>query len=308
MSVAHHLREFARQNGFRGKGPLCVALVVTEHARQRGLPLPSAELKTEKGGQVLGLGQPLVQSILKRYGIEQILAEEGGRTSRGSLHNMVVYVDLLNQIYDEPDFVIDAVEEFWIERVREHMAAQPFVLRLDASLGFRAIVRNLVRQVEERQGKGPGAQIVGTVMQHLVGAKLNLVLGDDSVKHHSANQNDQGAGRGGDFDVHDVSIHVTAHPSDSLIRKCKANLDGGRKSIIVTSTRGVIVAEELAAQQQIADRIDILDFEQFLASNVYELSRFAPDARRLSINDLLEHYNEIIETHETDKSLKIELA
>lgn len=39
-------------------------------------------------GQVLGLGVSAVQAILSDYGINKVLAAEGGRTSRGSINNI----------------------------------------------------------------------------------------------------------------------------------------------------------------------------------------------------------------------------
>ncbi len=69
--------------GFRGKCQLCVALVITQHAKNMGLPLDPDKLITEGGGQVLGLGQGAVQAILNRHQIKRVLASEGGRTSRG---------------------------------------------------------------------------------------------------------------------------------------------------------------------------------------------------------------------------------
>jgi hypothetical protein len=59
---------------FNRKGPLSVALVVTQQARNMGLPLDSEKLLTEGGGQVLGLGKSAVQAILHRHGIERVLA------------------------------------------------------------------------------------------------------------------------------------------------------------------------------------------------------------------------------------------
>lgn len=53
--MAAHQEELAIFTGekrFQGKGPLCVALVVTEHARAMGLPLDAEKLLTERGGQV----------------------------------------------------------------------------------------------------------------------------------------------------------------------------------------------------------------------------------------------------------------
>ena len=93
------LNAFTRERKFNRKGPLCVALVMTQQARVNGLPL--AGLLTEGGGQVFGLGKSAVQLILQRHGISRVLASEGGRTSRGSIGNMREYVALLNQLHAE---------------------------------------------------------------------------------------------------------------------------------------------------------------------------------------------------------------
>ena len=63
---------------FLNKGGLCVALVVTETAKEQGLPMKPEALRTEEGGQVAGLGKAAVQKILDRHGIVKVLAEEGG--------------------------------------------------------------------------------------------------------------------------------------------------------------------------------------------------------------------------------------
>ena len=68
----HRLSEFAASNKFLTKGPLSVALVVTQHARNKGLPLNPDNLLTDKAGQVLGLGKGAVQAILNRHGIDRV--------------------------------------------------------------------------------------------------------------------------------------------------------------------------------------------------------------------------------------------
>ena len=52
----------------------------------------------------------------------------------------------------------------------------------------------------------------------------------------------------------------------------------------------------------------MLDFEQFLASNLYEHGRFTAQQRRTKIDELVAKYNQTVATHETDPSLKIEVA
>jgi hypothetical protein len=140
---------------FHGKGPLSVALVVTHHAKKMGFPLDGEKLLTEGGGQVLGLGKATVQAILKRHGIERVLASEGGRTSRGSLSNMREYVAFLNALEENGRVDLDAVEEFWIQRVHEFFAGKPFKIKLDASRSLRMVVRDVIGQAVERQKTAP---------------------------------------------------------------------------------------------------------------------------------------------------------
>lgn len=306
MTLESRVRTFAVDNNFRGrKGPLSVALVVTQHARA-GLPLLKENLLTGRGGQVLGLGVAGVQAVLNRHGITKVLAREGGRTSRGSIENMESYVDWLNAECSAPDFDIDEIERIWVDLVREHFASQPFILRLDTALSLRAVLSAVISQAEARQREAHGSTIVGTMLQHMVGAKLDLVLGVGAVVHHSANQNDVGSGRGGDFDVGDVAIHVTAAPSEALIRKCLDNLSSGKKPLIVTGN--VVAAQQLAENAEAQNRIEFIDFTQFIATNLHEWSLFEAVGRATKVADLIDRYNGIIDAHETDSSLKIQIA
>jgi len=304
--IEEHLSEFAAKNNMTGKGALCVALVVTRQAINNGLPLAPESLLTENHGQVRLLGKAAVQNILKEHGIERVLAEEGGRTSRGSVGNMQRYVEFLNATnFNRAD--LEKVETWWVERVLSFFAGKPMILRFDLAKSMRAAIRDLMGQAEKRQSATPGSTIVGTVLQHLVGAKLSLILPNPPVMH-GASVADDVSGRDGDFVFEDVAIHVTTAPSEALIRKCKRNLDHSVKPIIITTYRKVSVAEELADLQGIADRLDIFDGEQFLAGNIYELGKFAISGRRTTAETLIASYNEIIDKCETDPSLRIEFA
>lgn len=145
-------------------------------------------------------------------------------------------------------------------------------------------------------------------MQHLVGAKLDLLYGAGKVVHHGANTSDQNPDRTGDFDLGDVSIHVSISPAEALIRKCADNIAAGRKPIIVTGKRGLTLAEGLAENAGISDRLDVIEFEQFIATNIYELGEFEQSKRKDKVQELVAHYNRIVTTYETDPSLKIEVT
>jgi Domain of unknown function (DUF4928) len=301
------LQEFTKDRKFNRKGPLSVALVVTQQARNMGLPLDPEKLLTEGGGQVLGLGKSAVQAILHRHGIERVLAAEGGRTSRGSISNMREYVTLLNRIHGDGHADLQAIEAFWVAHVQEFFAAKPFRVRLDASSSLRLVVRDILEQAEERQKAALGVWYVGAVMQHMVGAKLDCALGPGKFQHNSFTTSDEQSGRKGDFFVGDVAIHVTTSPGEAAIQRCSDNLNDGHRPILVTRQRGLTVAEALAENVGLGDRIDIFEIEQFIALNLYEMGKFVMEGRRAVLKDFVTRYNEIIDEVETDPSLRIEL-
>ena len=306
--LTDRLAAFADEHAIRSKGALGLPLVVTDHARTMGLPLDPARLRTEKEGQVLGLGKGKVQQVLARHGIDRVLAEEGGRTSRGSMGKMTAYVALLNELHAEGDSALDLdqVEAFWISRVQLFFAGKPLIMRLDPQASLRTAFRNLFEQAEVRQRETPGTMVVGTVLQHLVGAKLEGAYGQ--VEHHSASTKDEGQSRPGDFSIGDLAIHVSTAPGEALIRKCQTNLSGGQRPVILTLGRGVTLATGLAENAGIADRIDVFDAHQWLAAGVLDQGCDSPQARAHEIAQLLEIYNRIVEATETDPSLRIILA
>jgi len=217
------------------------------------------------------------------------------------------FISCLNNLATAGPVDLDAVEAFWIERVHEFFAAKPFKIRLDASRSLRTLVRDVIAQAEERQRNTPGMQYAGAVIQHLVGAKLDCALGAGQFKHNSFSTSDAQTGRNGDFFIGDVAIHVTTAPSEAVIARCRENIDNGHKPIIVTTTRGVLVAEGLAENAGLGERIDVFEVEQFVALNLYELGKFAAEGRRVAVAEVVNRYNEIVEEVETDPSLKIEI-
>ncbi len=300
------LQNFFSKNKMGTKGTLCLGLVVSREALNKGLPLKFDSLLTENKGQISLLGKAHVQIILKDYGITRVLVEEGGRTNRGNMGLAKRYVEFLNeQKYTKAQ--LKKVESWWVDRVKEFFAAKPLVLKFDASKSMRAVVRELLASAETRQAKSPGSTIVGTILQHLVGAKLSLIL-PTAPESHGAAVSDAVSDRGGDFVFEDIVIHVTTSPGEAVVRKCLRNLEDGKRPIIITLYKKVIIAEELADNLGIGNRVDVFDIEQFLASNLYELGKFAQIGRKETAENLIAAYNTIIDSCETDPSLKISLG
>ena len=302
------LSKFAADYKINSKGALCLVLVMTRSASKRSSPYTPDHFLTSKGGQVAGLGRAAVQGILKDHGIDHILAEEGGRTSRGNIHRMRGYLEFLNELHKDDLLDFTAIERWWIDRVKEFFVSKPFRLRLDPSKSLRSIVAELIEIAFVRQRESPGTMVAGAVIQHLVGAKLEIVSPQAQINHTGFSVADAPAGRKGDFLINDTVIHVTTAPTDALIRKCFNNLSENLRPVIITTQSGVGGASALAKNAGIADRIDILEVEQFITANIYEWSKFEHAKRHLSVRELVDTYNRIVEKSETDPSLKISIS
>ncbi|MBV2182413.1 MAG: DUF4928 family protein [Castellaniella sp.] len=300
------LENFDEQYIGLSKGSLSLALILTRMAAAKDFPLDKAEFVTAKGGQVAGLGGGAVKKILASHGVERILSTEGGRTSRGNMERMSAYVDVLNSLHADGVLDLEAGERYWVERVHAYFDAMPFTFKLDPARSLRACVRDLLAQAIERQREVTGTMYAGAVMQHLVGAKLDLVT-KGAVMQHGFSVADAPSNRAGDFLIGDVAIHVTTAPGEALVRKCIANLQTGLRPLIITTDDGVGGAKALAKQAGVEDRLDVIEIEQFIATNVYEWSIFERNARPSAVSDLIDRYNAIIARCETDPSLRIEL-
>lgn len=304
--LAALLSAYKSGNGITGKGQIATMLYASRLARRSGLPFDVERgVTTEGEGQVKGLGKGAVQAILSDYGISKVLAEEGGRTSRGSLGNIRNFLNFLNELHIAGHANTSAIEAWWAEQAKSFFNARPFALRFEAGKSLRSVLRDLLTQARKRQSEAAGTMFVGAMLQHLIGAKLSLALPDVAIQHNGFSVADEPTGRSGDFEIGNASLHVTTTPGEAVVRKCAANLSAGRNPIIVTVHDMIPAADVFATALGIADQLDVLDAEQFLVANLHELGGFRSDQRRVTIEALIDKYNEIVTAQETDPSLRI---
>ncbi len=306
VNAEEKLRLFQSENNIVTKGPLSVVVQITRMVREKEFPLDPSDFKTEKEGQVAGLGGGNLKKILRDHGITQQLSSEGGRTSRGSMGLMIKYVDFLNTWNAEEPVNFDEIEAFWAEQVREYFRNQPFVLTADASKTVGANLDELFEQARKRQKQNPGTQYLGTVLQHLVAAKLCLILPEGSFEIHGASVADAPTARSGDFVINKTIIHCTTSVGDLLINKCKANIANGFRPVIITIFERVQTALNQIEDAGLSGRIEVWDIQQFLSSNIHEHSLFDEGKQNATLGTIIENYNQIVHEKETDPSLRIE--
>lgn len=180
------------------------------------------------------------------------------------------------------------------------------MLSADPSKTIGANLNDLFEQAKKRQTQNPGTQYLGTVLQHLVAAKLCLIMPKNSFEIHGASVADVPTERNGDFVINSTIIHCTTMPGTLLIEKCKANVRSGFHPVIITIFDRVHTALNIAEDAGLAGQVEVWDIQQFLSANVYEHSLFDEGKLNSTLSEIIIRYNNIVLETETDPSLRIE--
>ena len=300
------LKAFQVENNIVGKGQLSAVLQLTSIASTKEFPLDSKAFLTKGGGQVAKLSGAYCNKILRKYGVTQRLASEAGRTSRGTINTMEKYISFLNELGDKNEIDFSLIEQYWVERIKDYFNNQPFVLNVDAAQSISANLYNLFEQAKKRQKENPGTQYLGIMLQHLVAAKLCVIMPEGTFEIHGASVADAPTERSGDFVINNTIIHCTTMPGNLLIDKCGRNLESGCRPVIITIFDRVQTALSLAADAGLTGRVEVWDIQQFLSANIYEHSLFDEAMRNSTLSDIISHYNNIVLEAENDPSLRIE--
>jgi hypothetical protein len=145
------------------------------------------------------------------------------------------------------------------------------------------------------------------MLQHLVGAKLDIALGIGRIRHHGFSVADTSTNRKADYQIEAVAIYVTTRPTEALVWKCSENIYAGLKPLIITLGEAVRPAEFVLKTFELGDRVDVFDAAQFLTANVYERSLFKVAECKVTLAALLARYNAIVEECETEPLLRIKI-
>src|ERR1017187_9154071 len=235
------------------------------------------------------------------------IEEEADINDLGGFDQVVAIADRVLRKHNIERSLFSEQEKQHIHRGR-HFVKKEVEFCFDFDKSLQANIKDLLQQAREVQSNAGGTNYVGAMLQHLVGAKLDVVLGEGKIEHHGFSVADHSTDLKGDFQIEGVAIHVTTHPTEALIRKCATNLQAALKPVIVTVADGVSGAAFLLKHSPLADRVDVLDVGQFLTANVYERSLFKAAVCKTTLGKLLVRYNEIVSKCETDPTLLVKLS
>jgi hypothetical protein len=290
--------------GFPARGSISGALVVLERLKE-DFDL-SIDAHTATGGsQIRGASGEAVRSILASFGETRRFVSEGGRTNRGlrgDIANMLkalASAGLDTLVVNERNVILDDLQGFLVDRVREFHGRQRLKVAYDPSKSTRQAISDLLANARE-VGKG------GQVAQYLVGAKLQLRFPDDKIGNESYSTADEQLGRPGDFLVGDTAFHVTVAPMPSVYDRCKQNLNDGYRTFLLVPENSTVGARQ-NAEATAPGQIAVESIESFVGQNIEELSTFSKNRIPNGVRRLLETYNERVDTVEADKSVLVEV-
>ncbi|CDM88606.1 DUF4928 family protein [Xenorhabdus bovienii] len=282
--------------------------LIVSHMVSEGLPIDDERLYSEGKSQVRGLSGGTIQKILEQNGETRFFTSEGGRTSRGTVHLAASFRDVLNKlfpIHEKPQDirkVSSELEAFFTERVRvDYFDKQRISVDIDSLKPVSFLVTEILKAAADRSDKP-----TGIVLQHLVGAKLQLRFPDEKIGLERANTADLQTDREGDFQVGNTAFHVTTAPMEKLVSRCVKNKNEGYRPVILTLESKVQAAKQMAENVNMLDQIAVQSAEIFIGTNIEEIAVYDGDKIKESIAQLIRTYNDRIDRIESDKSLMIE--
>ncbi|EFE98307.1 MULTISPECIES: DUF4928 family protein [Yersiniaceae] len=295
------------KNGSMNTNVMNAGLIVSRMMAD-GIPITDARLYSNGKSQVRGLSGSTISKILEQHGETRIFTREGGRTSRGTIFLASAFRDVLNNTQVSGSDHIDAasvstqLEAFFTQCVRlDYFDKQRITVDLDHTKPVSAVVSDILKAAAERSDKPTGA-----VLQHLIGAKLQLRFPDVEIGTDRANAADLHTDREGDFQVGTTAFHVTTAPMEKLISRCVENKRAGYRPVILTLESKVIAARQMADNVGMSEQISVQAAETFIGNNIEEIAIYDGDKIREGLARLIRTYNERIDAIEIDKSLMID--
>jgi len=273
-----------------------------------GIPITDERLFSEGKSQVRGLSGSTISKILEQHGETRVFTREGGRTSRGTIFLAAAFRDVLNSIQVNGNESVDAalvsnqLEAFFTQCVRvDYFDKQRITVDLDYNKPVSSVVSDILKAATERSDKP-----TGVVLQHLIGAKLQLRFPNVEIGRDRANAADLHTDREGDFQVGTTAFHVTTAPMEKLISRCVENKRAGYRPVILTLESKVIAARQMADNVGMSEQIAVQAAENFIGNNIEEIAIYDGDKIREGLARLIRTYNARINAIETDKSLMID--
>lgn len=295
----------AAHGGLPPRGLVASSLCVLERLRKHS-SLDFSDHLTKGGGQIAGVSQKRQDRILERLGETRVYTKEGGRTNRGNHDHIRAMLDSI----DQDGFLqlddaskqksIDLMQQLLFSVVQKHFALVRLSFEMPRPLSPHACISAILEAAT-------AASKHGQVAQQLVAAKLRIRFPKLEIPAFPVYAQDSQTGRKGDIVVNDTAIHVTVAPNQNHYLACQRNVSEGMLALLLVPSRKVDGTRQFLADAVPVDGIAVQGIEEFVGQNIGEIAEFRSGNLAIAIGSLLREYNAIIDQHESDKSLMIEI-
>ncbi len=270
-------------------GRLAVLLGLLERLRE--VPLLEKEAHLTDSNQQLKSHDHYVKAGLARFGVKAPVSARGRRgIASGSWHPALLEwlsVRSFNSFDElERGALLDAIGRVVAARLGSLYEAKPLVARFNIGTAI-AIVADLLDQAQEKNR-------AKDVAEYLVGAKLELRFGLDSVPRKNVNA--PNVDRPADFQVGGTAIEVTVNGPDSRhveqIQRILADMTFDIWLLVRLrhcAPWRKAVAKSIAESER--GRVAITGIETFVGQNVSEMARFEPTDVVQKMAELFAIYN-----------------
>lgn len=299
-SVADWL-ESCRRNKKISRNTIAVGLVILDRLRHE--PVIEKTTIVSRGGEITGSRAGLPK-LLAKFGLpENFLKEATTRQAHQDgqrLLNAVQYGKAFSSLNSQKrDLALRKAIDSLVGEARAWLNRQNIKISCDR---HESPVNWIAAILAEAKGKSGGA-----VEQHLVGAKLERRLPEIKIPNHPSHAGDVQTGRSGDFTIGTTCFHVTGSPTSKVIVKCAENASAGLHPVLLVPLAGVAKSRNLAEDAGVSERITILAIEDFIASNIIEMSKGKQQEFYTTLEGIIISYNRRLLEVETDPSLRIEV-
>lgn len=302
------LERFWAEHFDESKGILSLALIITRWACKRSPPHASCQILAPTGDKLAGAGHKTAQAILGEYGITFTLPKISGSISLTRRRWIDAYLEWLNHSHGEGMLDLASIERWWIDRVEDHFNKVAFKLRPSPEKSLGHLFRELMGMAWTRSEGRQRLRLVSPLMEHLVGAKLQIAHPEMKIEHRRFVAAKTKGQRQESFRLGHTAIHVDPAPNEGLIKKCRDNLAEGLRPLILTSQDGIGGVNALSKLSDMDDKVEVMEIVQFLVANLYARNSFREADRMGQLHDLVNAYNLIVEQTETNPGLKIVLV
>ncbi|MBP3869632.1 MAG: DUF4928 family protein [Faecalicoccus sp.] len=183
---------------------------------------------------------------------------------------------------------------------------KPFILSAEQSKSVQYILNSLLNQAIKRDMQLHEKKYRDALIKYLVAAQLQVIFPNQDCLVSSTFAEDTSINQSANFIINNTSIYCTSSPKESLMEKCKEDLNAGKHPVIITLHDREVLAMGFADYDDLTDRIEVWNIQQFLSTRILERSLFDESKRNSTLKEIIDRYNNIIDEAENDPSLKIE--